>query len=206
MLLHTLLKQSHTHYWNILTHTTETLSHTLLKRCHTHYWNALTHTTETLSYTLLKCCHTHYWNAVTHITETLLHTLLKYSHTHYWNALTHITETLSHTLITTKKFYHILGKCAHTAEMLWYRIVNYDSSVVNMKITSNRKAFLSSDGNRKTPHREMQVLLLSLMYFNPYFNHNVCPSDILLFIYIRRISENKETKNGRETRLLQGNT
>ena len=39
-----------------------------------------------------------------------------------------------------------------------------------MKITSNRKAFLSSDGNRKTPHREMHVLLVSLKYFNPFFS------------------------------------
>ena len=51
---------------NYLLHTCEMLLYTLLKRCHTHYWNALTqywnaltHTTETLSHTLLKCSHTH---------------------------------------------------------------------------------------------------------------------------------------------------
>ena len=87
---YTLLKCSHTHYWN-------TLTHTLLKCFHTHYWNTLTHTIKMLSYTLLKCSHTHYWNDLTHTVETL-------SYTHYWNTLIHTTEMLSYTLL----------KCSHT--------------------------------------------------------------------------------------------
>lgn len=35
MTIHTLLKCSHTHYWNALIHTIETLSYTLLKHSHT---------------------------------------------------------------------------------------------------------------------------------------------------------------------------
>lgn len=83
----------HTHYWKF--------PHALLKCSHTHCWNALSHTTEMLthailkhSHALLECSHTllkhslmQYWYNLTHTTE-----ILKRCHRHYWSTLTCTTE------------------------------------------------------------------------------------------------------------------
>ena len=63
-----------------------------------------------------------------------------------------------------------------------------------MKIILNRKAFLSFDGKRKNPHREMHVVLLTLKYFNPCLNHDVCSTNLNEYIWLCSLTGMQETR------------